>query len=579
MLIPSILSPLVFLGFRSSDISNVNLNVPPKVSHITFALLYSMSIIYLYTHKVRPLPYFIIITILYVVILADIYYLPDIHTYTILGKIIFSFLNLSWGVNLKYPLFIGDKDVLSHLSNMQLFSTERSLSAISGNYQDFPLWYIFSTMTADILQWDISDYSIGFILSGIISLAGIFMGYSLVLRITGNQKVAILGVVFLTLHQQFLYYTMYSIPRSVTSIFFIYLLFLCIFYNLRSLILFSIISSATILYHAASAPFIILIFSFIFGLYYIANRDVAFFPLIAFPIVTMSYWLFNSEHIVTVVSSSFLSVFTAGSDSGSSGQLFQEPWVELINYSHLTAYILLVLLSGIIVSKTLSDENNETITNITHSQLLIIASVLLIPVAFPGLSRAFSPGNFNLGRISHYLPIIVSFSAAISANFIIQRINKKTIRSLFLIIFVLVTFFAISNGFVAADNPTIERTSYTYYLNENEIRSYDHYNSYSNKEVGADEISCRYMQDLEGYVGCNQMQLTNNGNVITTQSMNIIRTGEAKKKPLQVRSNQGDSLVYTKFNTQQRDEQNVVYMNGDVEIWSESVYNTNTTLS
>ena len=120
-----------------------------------FAIDFAISILILYTYQVRPLSYYILMTVLAAVLLLEILYAGGMgrRSLAILAQIIVYTLNLIWGVTLNYYLFIGRTDTLAHLWWAENLLSQGYVTSVFGLYQAFPLWHILSVSVYVLAAW------------------------------------------------------------------------------------------------------------------------------------------------------------------------------------------------------------------------------------------------------------------------------------------------------------------------------------------------------------------------------------------------------------------------------------------
>ena len=85
-----------------------------KILQVSFTLFFILSVISLYLSPTRPGYYFLLITVLFCIIFLQIFS-DTLNPKIILFEIDCVLGNIIFGLTLKYPLFFGFTDIISHL--------------------------------------------------------------------------------------------------------------------------------------------------------------------------------------------------------------------------------------------------------------------------------------------------------------------------------------------------------------------------------------------------------------------------------------------------------------------------------
>jgi hypothetical protein len=100
------------MGHDESLLKGISLS--QRTSVLTFVVLYILSIMFLFLDTTRTIYYFATVTLIYVLILNQIFSRSSSQS-IILAELFLSSLNLIYSVTLKYALYFGGTDIMSHL--------------------------------------------------------------------------------------------------------------------------------------------------------------------------------------------------------------------------------------------------------------------------------------------------------------------------------------------------------------------------------------------------------------------------------------------------------------------------------
>lgn len=542
--IPMLSAAIIWIRIRS--LRNSSLNKKSAGFHelpiLLFLIFFLFSIVILNILSIRTIPYYLSITVMGTLILVQILNnaSPDRKQIVlILLQIIMLFLNIIWGVTLKYYFFIGRTDILFHSWAIHNLLSEGYINQTFDVYKAFPLWHILCTVLYRIAGLTLIPAKIMFITNGLIYGFLVLVIFLIAAKLF-NIKIALLSALLLCFNTEAIFYGMYSIPRSV--VFFLEgLLFLFLMRQKT----FSVISvciviiAGLIMYHTASMPFIILILTFFYvtqKLYhvdfseYLVNIE---FLLLIF-ISTVSYWMYVGVDVFNSIAGSLLGRAPTGILTKS---IVETPLNELFNYlqySPLLLFIILGVLWGLKKNK---------IKKIT--KIFLIISLLLAPVSFPGPALLLNKlaGNFNLSRFGEYSFLFFSIAGA---SGIYVLFNKIRVKAVVIVIFAVMSLLAVSNDFTASDNPLIKRPFYTFSISEEECISAERVAQIADGYVMTDYISCRYLQHSEytdkvHVLEVNKLQeflIRDPGDIL------LLRNSELEKRPLKLFTSQDGIFLF-----------------------------------
>lgn len=471
-----------------------------KVLIVIFLLLLSLSLLLLKTPDVRPYLYYVLVAIAATVIFLEI--VATRHDprkpLVILPQIMVLSLSIIWGVTLKYYYYTGWTDVLGHAWFAENLVDTGHVSSVFGVYQAFPLWHILSASLYMISAMPVGMNEIMYLACGLVFFALPIAVYLISLRLAAGQKIALVSALILAVNSDVLIMGMYSIARSIASLFLVVLLLILLADRAankketpKMLALALFFTLVIIVFHTVSILFVLALLGTVYVLQKVLGRGTGTtivsgkYLLISIG-MTMAYWLIFAGNLVQQVLDDLL---LASSDVAVPAAV-NSPVTEIINYLQYVPYLLFVILGILIVlnSRYFSRE----------LKLFSAAALLFIPLTFPGPLLMFTAliHNFNLTRFNEYAFIFLGITAAVGLVVLYRRDNKA-IKAICIIVFALWILCSVSNDFVASDNPLAKRPSYTTYLTQGEITGINNLVGISSASSGlvlSDYVVGRYLE-------------------------------------------------------------------------------------
>ena len=506
-----------------------------KILLILYFIGYSLSIALLYMFDIRPTVYYVVIALLATTILMEIL-TSSIHTSNvkiviILSQIMFLSLNVIWGVTLKYYYYTGYTDIFGAAGLAENLLKTGFVTDIFDIYKPFPLWHILADGFYLLSGLSLPMNKILNILGGI---AFFFMPpivYILSNKSLG-KRVSLLAALIAFFYPTVIVYGMYSIPRSVESLFTVFLLILLfdqpnkVKYYLAVFLMFIII-----VYHTASVPFILAILLIIYILQILFSKNdknsmVTLKFLITSGVMTLVYW----ELFAKMVIDSLLSDILSSAPSGDlTKAVYSTPLSEMFNYLQYSPTLLFLIIGVLLVLK-------YKVFN-DRLKLMGVAALLMVPLTFPGPLLLINKlaGNLNLGRFEEYAFILFVLMAAVGFFYLYHR-SPKLFKVGLIALFTIWVFLSISNEFVASDNPLVKRPFYTFYLTEEEITATDQLHNVTTGNVLSDYVPVRYLNSTEFVGSTSMISIDQNDTKLFTKDNDtvLIRDGELSKRPLQL---------------------------------------------
>ncbi|WP_370574908.1 hypothetical protein [Methanomethylovorans sp.] len=211
------------LGHDESLLKGISLN--QRTAVLAFITLYLLSIVLLFLSATRSWYYFATVTSIYVLILNQIFSKSS-NANIILIELFLSTLNLIYSVTLKYPLYFGGTDIMSHMFLAEVTNLSGHVIPVdlSTFYSSFPLFHILNSEFSYLLGLDVPhSYFIG---AGFIYSVLVIFIYYFLIKTTNNSTLALLSCLVYSVNSTVIYYGMYMITRTIAYAGFIVILYL-----------------------------------------------------------------------------------------------------------------------------------------------------------------------------------------------------------------------------------------------------------------------------------------------------------------------------------------------------------------
>lgn len=203
----------------------ISFSFSQKTIILLFGILYVFSILVITISSYRPWYYFVIISIIDILIFIQIFS-KDVRPGIILLEIIFILINLTYGVTLKYPFYFGWTDIIGHLfmSDVTYLSGHIVPIDLSIYYTYFPLYHILITESSYLLGIDLKTSL--FIILGFIFAVHIIFIYYLFDITVHNKQLSLLTCLLLSISYNVVFYGAYMVTRTMAYLGFIIMLYL-----------------------------------------------------------------------------------------------------------------------------------------------------------------------------------------------------------------------------------------------------------------------------------------------------------------------------------------------------------------
>lgn len=571
--VPMILGPIAYKLHRKKTFADkkIDLKKPDNQMFSILLILYSMllfiSIIFLIKYEVRPIIYYFAIATLSTLILLEIL-LFDISknkSLIIISQIMILILNIIYGVTLKYYFFISRTDPIGHVQVIKDLVEKGHVTDIFGIYKPFPLWHILCSSLQYIMGISPESNKVMFLANGLIYAFIVPVAYKTYIYVFKDQKIALIASLFTVLIPSVISYGMSSISRSVVSFLELMIIFLLMFHGTNTAkqikLLLILLTFATILYHTASMPFILLILLIYYAFLKLYRKEDntiyinSNYILLAF-VLTVSYWIFHAQLLFETLIRLVVIPAPKGILTKS---IVYTPLNELFNYLQYTPMLFFIIF-GILWAL----QSNKISKDI---QIWCIIGFIAAGLSFPGPALLINKlaGDFNLSRFGEYS---FFFIAAISA-YGLYKLNdnaKKYMKTAIIIIFFIMSLLSVSNDFTATDNPLVKRPFYTYYLTEEEITAFENVPMISNGFIMTDHATQRYIQKTPFEPIAHILEIGDENSKFlrnSTSDLILIRNGELKKRPLRLYESKNEMFILDPSG-----KTNLKYCEKDLPIWN-----------
>lgn len=520
-----------------------------KMATVCYLLLHATAILLASTAVVRPLAYYICVSLAATVVLFQILQsdLERSHVAVILFEISALLVSVLWSVSLKGYYFFGRTDVFPHHQYINSLLSSNAVTSAFEAYEPFALWHIFVGFQTMLFDNVFNPLTLSFFTTGVLYGLVPIAIYALSRRFLFSQRTSLVAALGSCLNPFVILYGMYAIPRSITSFLVVFCALLLLVDGARASFLYLGLLVGIAAYHTVSLPFIFVAF----GCWYVVERlvssadsdsttpMVSTWQLAAIPVVQLSYWLVTDPSLISRLIGLIAEqteLTTAGDSATLASQFVSAPYNELINYLVFGFVILFVLFAvsqGHRVDR-LTDRNKTLLLTALALSVVSVPGPILLVGAVSNLTPDML---FRFGQYTYPFVTIASAVGVVSVASIRPPIGgRRVMLAVVLVLVCSATFFAVSNDFVASDNPIAERgDSYSFHLTGAEVTSFASISDHSESAMTGDYVTCRYV-NYPGNGACEiiQADITNQRLFFPDSSVFVLRTGELEKRPLSV---------------------------------------------
>lgn len=514
---PIVIASVIILIRSNLNINYIKVDLIPSYNHkilisvLIYTLFYLLTILVLLIYNERTLIYFILITVIFSIILIQIFSFTlnnKIFEYVILAEILLLFLNLVWGVTLKYPLYFGFTDILPHIAMVNSIIESGHVTDYMDLYQFFPLYHILATMGIFISNIQIKTGFFTFL--GLAYITTLMFAYLFFQTITKNTKISLLCLLIFSVSKDFLFHGMYMITRSMAFIFFIIILYLLIRKKLEfefKLILL-ILTLSLIITHQVTLVYIafILIVMFVVKRYIYGKgqKKIHIKYIYLFIVSSLAYWFFVASGFVTnSVRAYHLSETTPSFKVVTIASTVQESVFSFIQNHIVDTMTIFFIIIGFSVLLNIKKVDKDLVLISALSVLFSPFYITNLIYMFPQIMERFLFYRIPL-MISIFVIIPIVYGALIFYDSLNKNINTKNI-SLFLtvVLLLLYLFYSIANPGLVSDSydfPSSNNEN-TPYFTVNELTAFSYIkDKMSEPFLYSDYQASRYFYNYTSYI-------------------------------------------------------------------------------
>ncbi|MHC3436925.1 hypothetical protein ACYJ1Y_02235 [Natrialbaceae archaeon A-gly3] len=502
-----------------------------RMMSIAFHVVLSALALTLSASEIRPRAFFVGLAIMYLLCFLLVFERHDGGQGAVLSlyHIAVTLLVTVYSVTLHYDFFVGRTDLTAHISQTETIIETGQVVGL-GAYQSFPLWHVYTALSSQLFGGWVAPHTTLYLLCGVVFAASVPAMYSLSRRVYPDERAALLSALVMIAYPSYIFYGMYSVSRSVTSVLFLFVLLTLVSapsIGMRAVSVLLVVS--IVLYHPVSIPFVAVILVILYAVERVLGTKTVIvddFTLSVVALTTSVYWLYRAEYIVVRLVEAVVGTFFGPTEETTPTGVVVSPWAELANYASYSFLLFFVLL-GVLLCFQTGRRRGEAVAS------LGLVTVIMLPLSLPGPTLLLdSLVGLNVERFGHYTYMFLAFSGGIGLSELVDRSGVRLFIAL-LVVLSLFSFTAVSNDFVATDNPVVERPFYTYYLTDLERHSFEAIDTAYGGQIGADRPACRYMTEIQRS-DCDVITVEEGGGLAHTDHEGVlIRESEFEKRPLQ----------------------------------------------
>lgn len=576
LIIPVVIGPILFLAYRRRKCGNAWADEQSfRFLLIIYLIGFSLSLILLYTYETRTFLYYALIAAIAAVIMLEIMLFDKRHVSVpvILAQISMLVLNIIWSINLKYYFYVGRTDVLLHSWYVENILKYGFVSSVFEDYQAFPLWHILAATAYRITGVDFPVHNIMFIIIGIIYVIIVIGVFLVALKITGNQRTAMLSSLFISVYPYFILIGSEALARSVVSCLGIILILLLLDSKIRSRFWLAVfLTLGIIVFHPVAILFILTI---LFTMYlaqkiFVRERKFSLIPLkyfaVAIPMLAL-YWLLLGNRVIQTL---LYDVQNLAPSSNIMASVITTPAGELFNYLQFVPFLLFIIVGVIIILRSKGLDHKV--------KIICITALVLVPLTFPGpvllINKFFM--DVEMERFFENGFIFMGLTAAIGFSALFMR-SGRAMKAVLTLLFVTMVLLSVSNDFVATDNPLVKRPFFTHYISSGEAASIEHLATMTAGYVMSDYVPHRYLYSSPESSKTHILEVDSQNLTFLRNSgedLLVIRAKELEGRPLYVSAAEDGDFVFSPS------WRNTVYYTGDSPLWDglgryDRVYDSN----
>jgi uncharacterized membrane protein len=511
---PLVIASIIILKWPNLDINFINNNFKVNkhnilISALAYTLFYLLTILVLLIYNERVIIYFILITIIFCIIMIQIFssaFNNKILEYIVLTEIFLLLLNLIWGVTLKYPLYFGSTDILPHIAMVNSIIVSGHVSEFMDLYQFFPLYHILAAMGIFISNTQLETGF--FIFLGLAYITVLMFAYLFFKTITKDTKISLLSLLIFSFAKEVLFYGMYMITRSMAFIFFIIILYLLIKkrpleFGFKFILL--ILTMSLILTHQVTLTYvsIILIVMLILNRYiYDKNEQKNLFLkyIFLFIVSSSAYWLYVAFGFIT---QTFRSFRTSETVTPIAIVTVQESAFSFIQNHIVIAISIFFITFGFATLLNIKKVDKDLVFISALGILFFPFSTTDILYTFPQAMDRFLAYRIPL-LMAIFITLPIVYGVLIFHKILCRNIVTKQ-KYFFIIISLLIVylFFSIASPTIVSDSNDFpsSKSENTPYLTKNELIAFSYVkNKMSEPVLYSDYQASRYFYNYTSFI-------------------------------------------------------------------------------
>ena len=546
MIIPIICTPLVYLAIRNRKESGAEAGSHEfRLLLAGFLLFFSFSLTLLYASDVRPVLYYVVIAVMATIILLEI-----LRSKITKGKVIMVLLqimalslNLSWGITLKYFEFIGRTDILIHSSYVQSIVQLGYVTSVFDDYQPFPLWHIMNAGIDLVGGGMFPAYKVMQIAGALaFALLPVFI-YLICTKLLKEERVALVAALVISFFPDMIIMGTSTIASVIAQILTVFLVFLLLSRKgLAKYLLIVPLTAAIVFYHSVSILFVLVILLILYILQAVFIKKEERFVSLGYitftALLTGVYWELNAGSIIqrlirnaTASPSNSINMPTA--------LLQNQPLNEMINYLQFVPSLLFILAGAFLLL------SSDRFSGRARAFGLAALAVVWISVPGPLLLIGKLAQNFSIDRFADYTFLLLIPVCAVGLATLYMRSGKYG-KAILVGLFTIWVLLAVSNDWVASDNPLVKRPFYTFYFSEQEITGMDRLVTHTTGILESDYVPNRYYEGSAYEPNTTILEVDGNNMTFvrgSPEDVLLIREGEHEKRELKAALLDGPDFI------------------------------------
>ena len=493
LILPIIVTPLVYL-WVNKRVERATDSPQDDFSYLLagYLLLFAFSVLLLYAFAVRPVVYYIAVAAMATIVFVEVLRarLTPGRTGVILLQIMAMMLNVFWGVTLKYFRFVGRTDMLVHAYYADSLVQLGHITTIFYDYQPFPLWHILSAAITLATGGEYPVYRVMAIAGALAFILVPAVIYLIGVKLFREERTALVAALIMSFFPDLIIMGTSTIARVIAEILMVFMLYLLLSGKGRvKYVLILPIMAAIITYHSISIIFVTLILAAFYVLQALfikkEERFISLWLIVLTIAMAFGYWLLNAPALIRrLIGNATASTGTIGVPA----ELTKiQPWNELFNYLQYLPSLFFILAGAFLLLLTKKYS--------ARARILAFTALLFVWVSYPGPVEMLGQVAINLGidRFSEYTFALLIPVAAVGVVGLYARSGRAG-RAVLVGLFALWVLFAVSNDWVASDNPLVKRPFYNFYFSEQEIAGMDRLVTHVTGILESDYVPNRYYE-------------------------------------------------------------------------------------